>query len=158
MKIGVIRETKNPPDRRVPLTPKQCSELEKKYPELDIIVEPSPMRCYSDDEYRSAGVNISGDLSECEILMGVKEVDIPDLRPDKSYLFFSHTAKEQPYNRKLLKEIIGKRITLIDYEYLTRQDKSRVVAFGRWAGIVGTYNGLRAFGLRTNAFELKPAS
>jgi saccharopine dehydrogenase (NAD+, L-lysine forming) len=157
MKIGVIRETKTPPDRRVPLTPRQCSELEKKYPELDIIVEPSPMRCYSDDEYRSAGVNVSDDLSECEIMMGVKEVDIPELRPDKSYLFFSHTAKEQPYNRKLLKEIIGKRITLIDYEYLTRQDKSRVVAFGRWAGIVGAYNGLRAFGLRTKSFDLKPA-
>lgn len=99
MKIGVIRETKNPPDKRVPFTPSQCAALEKKYPELDIIVEPSPDRCFSDEEYRSAGVKLSNDLSECEIMIGVKEVDIPELVEDKSYLFFSHTAKEQPYNR-----------------------------------------------------------
>ncbi len=157
MNIGVIRETKNPPDKRVPFTPLQCAALQKKYPELNIIVEPSPNRCYSDDEYRSAGVTLSNDLSECEIMIGVKEVDIPELVEGKSYLFFSHTAKEQPYNRELLQEIVWKNITLIDYEYLTRRDKSRVVAFGRWAGIVGAYNGLRAYGLRNKTFELKPA-
>lgn len=157
MKIGIIRETKNPPDRRVPITPVQCLELEQKYPDLEIIVEPSPNRCFTDDEYRAVGANISDDLSECEIMIGVKEVDIPNLVEDKKYLFFSHTAKEQPYNRKLLQEIIQKNITLIDYEYLTRPDRTRVIAFGRWAGIVGAYNGLRACGLRNGAFELAPA-
>ena len=157
MKIAVIRETKNPPDRRVPLTPHQCVELGSKYPGLEIIVEPSPNRCFTDDEYRSAGARVSQDLSDCKVMIGVKEVDIPELVADKAYLFFSHTAKEQPYNRKLLQKVIHKNITLIDYEYLTRKDKSRVIAFGRWAGIVGAYNGLRAFGLRSKSFELSPA-
>lgn len=157
MKIGIIRETKTPPDRRVPLTPLQVVMLEEKYSNLEIVVEPSPNRCYSDDEYKAAGAKLSTDLSDCEIMIGVKEVDIPELVKGKTYLFFSHTAKEQPYNRKLLKEIIQKNITLIDYEYLTRKDKSRVIAFGRWAGIVGAYNGLRAFGLRNTSFDLAPA-
>ncbi len=157
MKIGIVRETKNPPDKRVPFTPMQCADLVKKYPDLQIVVEPSPMRCYSDEEYRLAGVNLSNDLSDCDIMMGVKEVDIPSLADSKSYLFFSHTAKEQPYNRNLLQEIVKKNITLIDYEYLTRPDKSRVVAFGRWAGVVGAYNGIRALGMRKGTYELKPA-
>ncbi len=120
-------------------------------------MEPSPNRCFTDEEYRAVGAKVSDDLSECEIMIGVKEVDIPELVANKSYLFFSHTAKEQPYNRELLQEIIQKNITLIDYEYLTRPDKSRVIAFGRWAGIVGAYNGFRAYGLRNATFDLPPA-
>ncbi len=88
----------------------------------------------------------------------MKEVDIPALIPDKTYLFFSHTAKEQPYNRKLLQEIVRKKITLIDYEYLTNVQNQRLVAFGRWAGIVGAFNGLRAWGLRSKSYDLKPAN
>jgi hypothetical protein len=89
--------------------------------------------------------------------MGVKEVKVSALMEGKSYLFFSHTAKKQPYNRTLLQEVIRKGIRLIDYEYLTGPDGIRVVAFGRWAGVVGAYNGMRAYGLRSGIYDIKPA-
>ena len=155
-RFGIIRETKDPPDRRVPLDPAQCRRLLDENPGLDIVVQPSPIRCFTDTEYADQGICLSEDLSGCDVLLGVKEVRLDALVPDKTYLFFSHTAKEQPYNRGLLQEIIRKNIRLVDYEYLTREG-ARVVAFGRWAGLVGAYNGLRGFGLKSGRYELKPA-
>lgn len=156
--LGLIRETKDPPDKRVPLTPSQCRELQDLYPGLQIVVQPSDCRCFADDEYSSLGIRLGEDLSRCNALMGVKEVNTRSLINGKSYFFFSHTAKKQPYNRNLLKAVLDKKISLIDYEYLTDKDQIRVVAFGRWAGVVGAYNGLRGYGLRNRTFELKPAS
>ena len=155
--LGIIRETKTPPDKRVPFTPKQCLTLLDQYQHLDLLVQPSSMRCYSDEEYRAEGITLSEDLSSCDILMGVKEVKLNALIEGKSYLFFSHTAKKQPYNRELLRAVVRNGVRLIDYEYLTGEDGIRVVAFGRWAGVVGAYNGLRAYGQRSGAYELKPA-
>lgn len=154
--IGIIRETKNPPDRRVPLNPAQCRALLDRYLDLDITVQPSAMRCFSDDEYRQQGIRLEEDLSGCDVLLGVKEVKLEALIDGKTYFFFSHTAKEQPYNRPLLQEVVRRGITLIDYEYLT-DGQARVVAFGRWAGIVGAYNGLRGVGVRSGRYQLKPA-
>jgi len=156
--IGILRETKNPPDRRVPLTPAQCRELTERHPRLEIRVQPSDYRCFSNEEYLQEGVRLSEELSDCQILMGVKEVEIATLMDRKTYLFFSHTAKKQPYNRGLLQAVVRQGIKLIDYEYLTGENRERVVAFGRWAGIVGAYNGLRGYGLRSGLFTLKPAS
>lgn len=156
VRLGVIRETKNPPDRRVPLNPEQCRRLLDRYANLDITVQPSPLRCFTDEEYRAQGITLGEDLSGCDVLMGVKEVKLDALLPDKTYFFFSHTAKEQPYNRGLLQEIIRKRVRMVDYEYLTL-DGVRVVAFGRWAGLVGAYNGLRGYGRKSGRYELKPA-
>jgi len=157
--IGLLRETKDPPDKRVPLTPLQCRQLLEQYPQLKIQVQSSGYRCYADDEYRAQHIPLAEDLSSCDMLMGVKEVKEETLVPDKTYLFFSHTAKKQDYNRSLLQALVGKGIRMIDYEYLTGEDGVRVVAFGRWAGVVGAYNGLRAFGLKQAAhgFELKAA-
>ncbi len=157
MQIGILRETKQPPDKRVPLTPQQCVQLKKQFPGLVVVVQPSDQRCYSNEEYQDAGIKLQEDLSDCDVLLGVKEMDTKTLLSGKTYLFFSHTAKEQPYNRRLLQSICEKQITLIDYEYLTRKDKTRVVAFGRWAGIVGAYNGLIAYGRRAGRFNLRPA-
>ncbi|KPK87211.1 MAG: alanine dehydrogenase [Bacteroides sp. SM23_62_1] len=157
MKIGILRETKTPPDRRVPFTPGQISQLKKCYGTMDIVLQPSEIRCYSDKEYYEAGLMLRDNLSECDILMGIKEVELDTLIPGKTYLFFSHTAKKQPHNRKLLQEIAARKITLIDYEYLINQNNIRLVAFGRWAGIVGAYNGLRAYGERYRIYKLKPA-
>jgi saccharopine dehydrogenase (NAD+, L-lysine-forming) len=156
--LGVIRETKDPPDRRVPLTPDQCRQLKIRHSGLRILVQPSPYRCFSDEEYAAAGIALQEDLSECDMLAGVKEVKNEILIKGKTYLFFSHTAKKQPYNRELLQAVIEKGIRLIDYEYLTGPDQVRVVAFGRWAGVVGAYNGLRAFGIRSGKFDLPPAN
>ena len=157
MKIGVIREGKTPPDQRVPLTPAQCAELKRLYPDVELVVESSEVRRIGDDEYRQEGIDVVTDLQGCDVLLGVKEVPLNELREDTTYLFFSHTYKLQPYNAKLLRTIVDKRIRLIDYELIKRANGRRVIGFGRWAGIVGAYNGLRAWGLRHKTFDLPRA-
>lgn len=161
-KIALIREGKTPPDRRVPLTPTQCKEVLDTYKLIDtafeILVQPSPIRCYSEDEYREAGCRITEDINEASILLGVKEVPKPQLIEGKTYLFFSHTIKKQPYNRDLLQKIIEKNVRLVDYEVLTNAAGQRVIAFGRYAGIVGAYNGILTYGKRFGLFDLKAAN
>jgi saccharopine dehydrogenase (NAD+, L-lysine forming) len=158
MKIGILREGKTPPDKRVPLTPEQCVEVQKKFPHVSVLVQPSPVRSFADDEYARLGIPLKEDLSECDILLGVKEVRTEDFIPGKIYLFFSHTIKKQAYNRKLLQTVLKKNIQLVDYEVLTNKEGFRIIGFGRFAGLVGAYSGLRAFGLRNKLFDLKPAN
>lgn len=158
MKIGIIREGKNPPDRRSPFTPEQVSLLEKKYEgTLRFYVESSPTRAFADEEYRQKGIEVLEDISGCDVFFGVKEVPIDQLKSDKTYFFFSHTIKRQKYNRALLQSILEKNIRLIDYEVLKDQNGNRVVAFGRWAGIVGAYNAFWTYGYKTDLFHLKRA-
>ncbi len=157
LKIGLIREGKVPPDSRVPITPKQCREFMNRYPNLDIVVQPSPIRCYKDEEYEAEGISLQEDMSDREVLMGVKEVPIEQLMEGKTYYFFSHTIKKQPYNRKLLQAILAKNIQMVDYETLKNEKGGRIIGFGRYAGIVGAHNGLRAYGLKTGAFFLEAA-
>ncbi|MDJ0600035.1 MAG: NAD(P)-dependent oxidoreductase [Crocosphaera sp.] len=156
MKVGIIREEKNPPDSRVPLTPEQCQYLMHINQDLDIVIHKSEKRCFFDQEYRERGICVVEDVSDCDILLGVKEVPIKVLLPNKTYLFFSHTHKKQPYNRKLLQTILQKKIRLIDYECLCDQEGKRVIAFGHWAGVVGAHNAILAWGKRYQSFALKP--
>ena len=157
MKIGIIREGKTPPDERVPLTPIQIKEISAAHPQLEIVVQRSPIRRITDAEYEQEGVSMVDDVNDCDILIGVKEVPKENLIPNKTYFFFSHTIKMQPYNRDLLKKVMEKGITLIDWECLTDERGNRLIGFGRYAGIVGAYNGFRAFGLKTKSFGLKEA-
>lgn len=157
LKVGILRETKNPPDRRVPLTPPQIIALEELYPDVEFFVQPSDSRCYSDEEYDYLGIPLREDLRDCDIMLGVKEIDKRTFIPGKTYMFFAHVAKKQPHNREMFSELVGRKIRLIDYEYLTTENGRRIVAFGRHAGIVGAYNALRARGINTNRFRLKPA-
>jgi alanine dehydrogenase len=157
MTIGLIREEKKPHDRRVCFTPAQCKHLMDTYPGLRFVVQPSPFRIFSDEDYRAAGIPVSEDLSSCNLLMGIKEVPPSFLMEGKTYMFFSHTIKKQPRNQKLLQEILRKKITLIDYECLTDREGNRIIGFGRFAGIVGAYNGIMGYGLKYNLFNLKPA-
>ena len=157
MKIGIIKEGKEPIDRRVPLSPKQCVELKQIYPHLSLVVQPSEIRCFSDQEYLDQGVKIQEDLSDCDLIIGIKEVPLSFLIPEKKFLFFSHTIKKQPYNKNLLKEILRKKIDLIDYEVLKNIDGDRIIGFGRYAGIVGAYNAFLTHGLKLNKYELNPA-
>jgi len=154
MKFGIIRERKNPPDRRVVLSPEACQKVLSNHPKAEIIVEPSPIRVFTDAEYKAAGIPVAFKMKECDVLLGVKEVPIKALIPNKKYFFFSHTIKEQPYNRKLLKAILEKNIELYDHEVITNQKEQRLVAFGRYAGLVGAYNGFRAYGLKFGLFKL----
>ena len=153
VKIGIIREGKVPPDARSPLTPEQCAEAQVELP-VRIVVESSPIRCFKDEEYIKHGIHLQEDLSDCDILLGVKEVPIERLIPGKTYLFFSHTIKKQAYNRPLLNAILEKQIRLIDYEALTNERGERLIAFGFYAGIVGAHNGLWTWGKRTGQFSL----
>lgn len=142
-KIGIIREGKQPPDRRVPLTPKQCRDVALMG--VDIAVQRSPVRAYTDAEYTAQDVRVTEDLSDRQLIIGVKEVPLEMLMAEKAYLIFSHTIKKQPHNRKLLRTVLERRITLIDHELLTDPAGTRVLAFGKWAGIVGAYNAFRAW-------------
>src|SRR5665213_2559175 len=141
LKIGLIREGKIPADNRVALTPKQCKWIQQNLPVV-IKVQPCEIRCYKDKEYVEAGIEVKEDLSDCDILMGIKEVPVSMLIPQKTYLFFSHTKKLQPYNRDLLQVMIAKEITLIDYECLEHKDGTRIIGFGFFAGVVGAHNGM----------------
>lgn len=155
--IGIIREGKTPPDLRVTLTPKKCVEAQAQFPGLRIIVQECPSRSFKDEEYRELGIEVRPEVADCDILLGVKEVPPAQLIPHKTYMFFSHTVKKQPANRELLRQVLRKDITLIDYELLTNEQGERIVAFGRWAGIVGAYNGLLTYGRKHKLYELKPA-
>lgn len=156
-KIGIIKEGKVPIDRRVPLTPAQAREVMDAMENVEVICQSSDIRCFDDEEYRKNGIEVVDDISNCDILMGVKEVPIEKLIPNKTYFFFSHTIKEQPYNRNLLRAILDRKIRLIDYETLTDKNGKRIVAFGRYAGIVGAYNGILTYGKRYNLYDVRPA-
>jgi alanine dehydrogenase len=157
MRLGIIREGKTPPDKRVPLTPKQCREVKDRYGDIELVVQESPIRAFPDDAYIKEGIEIVKDLSDCDVIMGVKEVNVQDLIPNKQFFFFSHTIKRQPYNRALLQAVIDKNIQLTDYEVLTKPNGTRLIGFGRYAGIVGCYNGFRTYGLKNDLYTLKPA-
>ena len=157
MKIGIIKEYKNPPDKRVVFSPEKCIETIKKFPEIEFYVEKSEIRCFSDSEYELSNIQTVSDLSHCDVLIGVKEVPVNKLINDKKYFFFSHTIKKQPYNKKLLQEILSRNIDLYDHETIVDKSNNRLIGFGYYAGVIGAYNGLRAYGLKTNSFELPKA-
>lgn len=154
MRIALIKETKTPVDNRVALAPNQVAELNQRFPEHEIVVQSSDIRAYSDDEYRAAGVQVVEDVSDCDVLFGIKEAKIESLLPNKHYVFFGHIAKMQAYNRPLLQAFLKKGITFSDYEYMVDEKGIRVCAFGWWAGVVGVYYTLRGYGLRTGSYRL----
>jgi alanine dehydrogenase len=156
-KIGIIKEGKVPPDARVPLSPEQCLRVMEEYPNVEIRVQKSPIRAFKDVAYSDLGIQLVDDLSDCDIIMGVKEVNIQDLLPNKHFFFFSHTIKKQPYNRDLLQAVIDNNIQLTDYEVLKNKKESRIIGFGRYAGIVGCYNAFLTYGLKHSLYHLKPA-
>ncbi|NND89209.1 MAG: alanine dehydrogenase [Flavobacteriaceae bacterium] len=152
--FALIKERKNPPDRRVVFSPVTLSHAAKKFPEARFIVESSDIRIFPDSAYRELGFEVLDDVSEADVMLGVKEVPKEALIPNKKYFFFSHTIKKQPYNRELLQTILKKKIELFDHETLVDRKNSRLIGFGYYAGLVGAYNGFRALGLRDGIFEL----
>ncbi|MCS6821917.1 MAG: NAD(P)-dependent oxidoreductase [Microscillaceae bacterium] len=156
-KIGILRESRVPVERRVALLPKHLQQIQERYPNISFYVQPYSHRCISDEEYAQVGAYLTEDLSDCDILLGIKEVKPELLLPNKTYLFFSHTIKKQSHNKVLLQNILAKNIRLIDYECITNDLGERLIAFGRFAGLVGAYNTLRAILLRYQKQDLKPA-
>lgn len=157
MKFGIIKERKNPPDRRVVFSPDELIQLKSQFPTAEIVVESSDIRVFSDENYSKLGINVSNDLSDCNVLFGVKEVPVDALLPNKKYFFFSHTIKKQPYNRKLLQALLEKKIDFYDHETIVDANFNRLIGFGRYAGIVGTYNAFRAFGIKFGLFTIPKA-
>ena len=157
MRIGILREEKIPSDERVVFTPKQCKWITENT-NIDLVVRSSDIRCFPDSDYSNLGIEVVNDLSDCDILLGVKEVSISSLISDKMYFYFSHTIKEQSYNRELLQAMVQKNITMIDYEVLKDKNNKRLIGFGRYAGIVGAYNALLTYGLKSDKFFLKAAN
>ena len=157
MIFGIIKERKTPPDRRVVFTPEELVRLQNEHPDAKIMVETSDIRVFQDESYTKLGIEVTSDLSMCDVLFGVKEVPVAALLPNKKYFFFSHTIKKQPYNRALLQAILAKNITLYDHETIVDAQNKRLIGFGRYAGIVGAYNGLRGFGIKYELFTLPKA-
>ena len=157
MIFGIIKERKNPPDRRVVFSPDEVVKLKQLYPDATIKVESSDIRIFTDEQYQSLGIEVVNDISDCDVLFGVKEVPLKDLIPNKSYFFFSHTIKKQSYNRKLLQAILEKNIDLYDHETIVDAKNRRLIGFGRYAGIVGSYNSIRAFGIKFGLFKIPKA-
>jgi hypothetical protein len=154
MKFAIIKERKNPPDRRVVFSPEKLAEARKQFPNAEFIVESSDIRVFPDSAYKALGFKVTDDVSDCDVMIGVKEVPIENLIPNKKYFYFSHTIKKQPYNRKLLVAMLEKNIEMYDHETIVKKSGARLIGFGRYAGLVGTYNGFRALGLRDNLFNL----
>lgn len=157
MKFGILKERKNPPDRRVVFSPSELAKIKQQYNDCIVKVESSDIRIFTDSEYKDLGIEVTNDVSDCDVLFGVKEVPVADLIPNKAYFFFSHTIKKQPYNRKLLQAILEKNIDLYDHETIVDAHNRRLIGFGKYAGIVGTYNGIRAFGIKYELFKLPKA-
>lgn len=155
-KIGIVREGKVPHDKRVPFTPEQCKYIMQNF-KAEVVVQPSDWRNYKDEEYTAQGIKLQKDLSDCDIVFGIKEVPVNELIPGKKYLFFSHTIKKQPHNQKLIRALLEKKIQMIDYETLTDEHFHRIIGFGHYAGIVGAYNGILGYGSRYNLFKTKRA-
>ena len=158
MKFGIIKERKNPPDRRVVFSPDELARLKQLYQGLTVKVESSDIRVFSDEDYRNIGVEVADDISDCSVFFGVKEVPIDYLIADKSYFFFSHTLKKQPHNRQLLRALLDKNIDFYDHETLVDTHNHRLIGFGKYAGIVGAYNAIRAFGIKFELFKLPKAA
>ena len=153
MKFALIKERKNPPDRRVVFSPQALEKLKTDFPEAELVVESSDIRVFNDSEYSDLGFTVSEDVTDADVMLGVKEVPISALIPNKSYFFFSHTIKKQPYNRDLLRAILDKNITMYDHETIVNEKNNRLIGFGYYAGVVGAYNGLRAYGLKYGNFK-----
>ncbi|WP_344929115.1 NAD(P)-dependent oxidoreductase [Aquimarina addita] len=157
MKFGIIKERKNPPDHRVVFSPEGLAKAVVKFPEASFLVENSDIRGFKNETYIDKGFEVSNDMSDCDVLLGVKEVPISALISNKKYFFFSHTIKKQPYNRDLLQAILDKQIEFFDHETIVNQKGFRTIGFGHYAGIVGAYNGFRTLGLKNSNFELPKA-
>lgn len=157
MQFGIIKERKNPPDRRVVFTPEELVRLQKEFPDVVIKVESSEIRVYNDDAYRNLRIQVSEDISDCDVFFGVKEIPVEYLIPNKKYFFFSHTIKKQVHNQKLLRAILDKNIELYDHETIVDANNKRLIGFGRYAGIVGAYNGFRGFGIKYDLFNIPKA-
>ena len=161
--IGIRREDKNRWERRTPLTPAHVSELKEKH-QIEVAVQPSEIRAFSEEDYRNAGASMDDTLTSCQSIFAIKEIPMDLLEEGKTYVFFAHVIKGQEHNMPLLKKMMELKCNFIDYERIVNDKGFRLIFFGKWAGLAGMTDTLAFFGRRltsqgiTNPFnELKPA-
>lgn len=152
--LGIRREDKNQWEGRTPLIPEDIKDLVKTG-ELEIIVEPSDIRGFKEEEFLAAGANISNDISHANIILGIKEIPSKYFRQGNTYLFFSHTIKGQDYNMPMLKTMMDLKCNLLDYECIKDKKNRRLIAFGRFAGLAGIVDTIWAFGQRLSRMGIK---
>lgn len=145
--IGIRREDKSAWERRVPIIPQDARTLQEQHG-LWVVVQPSEIRVFPDEEYQAAGVAVQEDLSGCDVIFGIKEISPAQLLPGKTYVFFSHVIKGQPYNMPMLRRLMELGCVLIDYEKVTDEKGRRLIFFGRHAGWAGMLDTLWALGRR----------
>ncbi len=146
-RIGIRREDKSRWERRVPITPEKARELGEKYG-IEFVVQPSPVRVFGEEEFRQAGALVQEDLSPADVIFGVKEIPLQYFQPGKTYVFFAHVIKGQPYNMPMLRRMMELGCSLIDYEKVTDERGRRLIFFGWHAGVVGMIESLWALGQR----------
>ncbi|KAL2250978.1 alpha-aminoadipic semialdehyde synthase [Sesamum indicum] len=150
--VGILSESTNKWERRVPLTPAHCARLlhggSGKTGVARIIVQPSTKRIHHDALYEDVGCEISEDLSECGLILGIKQPQLEMILPDRAYAFFSHTHKAQKENMPLLDKVLAERATLFDYELIAGDNGKRLLAFGKFAGRAGMIDFLSGLGQR----------
>lgn len=152
-RIGIRREDKNIWERRAPLIPEQVGQLIGKHG-LSFVVQHSDIRVFSDMEYLEVGAEVREDISDCQVVLGVKEMPAAFFRPNRTYVFFAHVIKGQPQNMPMLKRLLDLGCSLIDYEKITDEEGRRLVFFGRFAGIAGMVDTLAGLGRRLGALGL----
>jgi saccharopine dehydrogenase (NAD+, L-lysine forming) len=145
--IGIRHEDKNRWERRAPLAPEHVRVLVEQHG-VDVVVEPSPMRVFDDAAYQAAGARLAHDLSQCPVVLGVKEIPIAKLAAEQAYIYFAHVIKGQPYNMPMLRALLDRRCHLFDYEKVTDAKGRRLVFFGRYAGLAGMLDTLWSLGQR----------
>ncbi len=158
MKFALIKELKKTGDARVLFSPEQLAGVIKKYPEHQFVVQSSITRAFSDKEYRDLNILVVENIDDADVLLGIKEVPLEALIPNKKYFFFSHTTKMQPHNRAYLEGLKKANITFYDYENFINKKGQRLISFGKNAGQIGAYQAIRTYGLKNNLFKIPSPS
>lgn len=155
-RIGILRETKVKTDNRTPIVPADVKRLLNMWRGMvEVFVQPSDIRCYTDDEYRAAGAIVTDNLSCCDYVFGVKEPRPSSLIEGMHYFFFGHIREDKPYEYPLIRALVEKKCTLTGYDLL--MTNVSIKQFSVFAGFVGAYNALRLYGLKNNLYDLPPA-
>ena len=147
IRFGIRREDKNPWERRVPIIPSHVREILQNFP-LELWMQPSSIRAFTDQDFIAEGAKIEEDLSFCSVVFAVKEIPLDFFLNGKTYMFFSHTIKGQRDNMPMLKKMMDLKCTLIDYEKVVDEKGQRLIFFGTQAGQAGMIDTLWSFGQR----------
>jgi len=154
--IGIRAETMHAFERRVAITPSGVRTLVDNHG-MRVYVQRSPIRVFPGQAYREAGAEVVTELSPYDIpvFFGVKQIPADILQVGKTYIYFSHVHKGQKENMHMLRTLMERSATLIDYERIVDEHGDRLVAFGYFAGVAGMTDTLHVLGKRLEHLGFK---